>query len=224
MIAPAFTIAQTGHSGSAYVAAVLYACGIRCGHEQWWALSDGDAVDGLDGDSSWLAVTDPSFTDYPGVVFHQVRHPLTCIGSLARHYEQADPNNPYLRRRMAHVFDVAPDEIEHVDFAALRADAVKLAAVTWLTMNRDAAASALFTWRVETFNAAHVMAIAAAVGLDPPDLADVRAALRTVPRDLNAHGRVGLTWSSLSDRCPEFVASGIEAAAGLYGYDVAGLS
>jgi hypothetical protein len=211
---PAFTIAQTGHSGSAYTASVLYASGIACGHEQWWTLPEHDRVEGFDGDSSWLAMTHPEFADYTGVVFHQVRHPLPCIGSLARHYAEVDGDNPYLLRRLRYV--LGRDDVTEHDY---RDRPVEVAALVWLTMNRLAAQSAWLTWRVEAFNSAHVVAIAAAVGLPPPDLNTVRTALRNVRTDLNAHGRIGLTWDSLYEQTGPVVGDVVRAMAAAYGYE-----
>lgn len=215
---PAFTIAQTGHSGSAYTASVLWAAGIACGHEQWWTMPGGERVDGLDGDSSWLALTAPEFRDYRGVVFHQVREPLACIGSLARHYAETPPDNPYLLRRLRHVIATSDDGMLDID--RVRERPVQLAAITWLMMNRAASRRAAVTWRVESFNAAHVMAVAAAAGIEAPDLAAVRTALRAVRRDLNAHGRIGLTWSDLCDQVDGIVFYGVQVAAAMFGYEV----
>lgn len=216
MTVPAFTIAQTGHSGSAYTSAVLYASGVSCGHEQWWTLPGHDRLEGLDGDSSWLAVTDAGFRDYPGVVVHQVRHPLACIGSLARHYADADADNPYLLRRLSHVLGIPT---EYVDLDRVRAEPVHMAAVTWLAMNRAIARRATLAWRVEAFDAGHVMALAAAAGLPAPDPDTVRVALRTAPRDLNAHGRIGLTWRDFDELVSNPVALCVSTAAAMFGYE-----
>lgn len=77
---PRYAVASTGRSGSGYIAAVLSAAGLRCGHEQWWNPHEAHNY-ALMGDSSWMIL--PELERYVGLVLHQVRNPLHVVASFA---------------------------------------------------------------------------------------------------------------------------------------------
>lgn len=79
---PGFAVIGTGRSGTAYVAAVLRACGVDCGHEDWWTPFPAKRRSGLAGDSSWLALPDIESGAWTGPVLHVTRHPVHVVRSL----------------------------------------------------------------------------------------------------------------------------------------------
>ena len=78
---PKVAVVGTGRHGSGFVAAVLCAADVACGHEAWWNPIDTHAVD-LDADSSFCAVPDLLGRRYGPQVIHVHRHPLHTIASL----------------------------------------------------------------------------------------------------------------------------------------------
>jgi len=177
---PKFVVTGTGHHGSGYVAEVLWRAGVRCGHEQWFGVPGGERVEDLDGESSWLALG--QLDSYEGPVAHQVRHPLPCIGSLARYLSHA-ADDAYLaaRRQWFHP----------------TGDPVADAATCWVEMNHAAAKRSVLTWRVEDLTAEHVVLLArfANVSLSWQAAADALAATSC---DVNSHGRMSITWADLA--------------------------
>lgn len=79
---PRFAVVGTGRCGTGYVAAVMRACGVRCGHENWWTPEASRRQSGLDGDSSWLALPDIEAGRWSGPVVHVVRNPVDVVASL----------------------------------------------------------------------------------------------------------------------------------------------
>ena len=158
----------------------MWRAGVRCGHEQWFTVPDGVVVEDLDGESSWLALG--RLDNYSGPVVHQVRHPLTCIGSLA-HYLTDPADDDYLTARR--------------EWFAPTGDRVADAATCWIEMNHAAAKAGLMTWRVEDFDARQVQILASFAGKNVATV-DAVAAIKATRRDVNAHGRVALTWGDLA--------------------------
>lgn len=78
---PKVAVVGTGRHGSGFVAAVLCAADVACGHEAWWNPIDTHAVD-LAVDSSFCAVPDLLGRRYGPAVVHVHRHPLLVIASL----------------------------------------------------------------------------------------------------------------------------------------------
>lgn len=79
---PDFAVIGTGRCGTRYMAHVLHACGLECGHENWWTLRSVRRRSGLDGDSSWLALSSIESGEWSGPVVHVTRHPLGVVRSL----------------------------------------------------------------------------------------------------------------------------------------------
>lgn len=161
---PRFVIVGSGRHGSDYIASVLNAAGIRCGHESWWNPF-GCQQEGLDGDSSWCAV--PFLDDFDGPVFHQVRHPLAVVASLVK----APLWGPY--RDL--VAPIVKDDLEPLEYAVR----------VCLELNERCEQHAARRWRVEDVTAATVDAIATAVDLP---VHDPEAAVASVPTNTNWHG------------------------------------
>lgn len=141
-----FVVTGCARSGTGYVAMLLRAAGIDCGHEGAFGpnqvLRDEDPTwFDLEGDSSWLA--GPRLPLEDTIVGHQVRHPLAVIRSLVGMRLFADPivhpeHAPYLevvRRVAPAIFDESTE-----------ADA---AALYWALWNLHCSQHAALTWRVE---------------------------------------------------------------------------
>lgn len=80
---PRFAVVGTGRSGTGYVAALMQASGVNCGHEGWFRPDRLDTrTSGLDGDASWLAVPDIETGTWSGPVAHVARHPVAVVRSL----------------------------------------------------------------------------------------------------------------------------------------------
>ena len=79
-----FVVTGCARSGTAYIARLLTALGIECGHEAVFTpyTRHFDGFGAVRGDSSWLAV--PFLDELPAgtVVLHQVRHPDAVVRSL----------------------------------------------------------------------------------------------------------------------------------------------
>ena len=77
---PKVAVVGTGRHGSGFVAAVLCAADVACGHEAWWNPIDTHAVD-LDADSSFCAV--PDWGPYLTVRDRLVTRPTQSVPSVA---------------------------------------------------------------------------------------------------------------------------------------------
>src|ERR1035441_10724198 len=75
-----FVIVGTGRSGTKYASELFSQLGIPCGHESFFDPGHA-AQDNLAGDASFGVV--PFLNKFSGVVFHQVRHPLSVLSSIA---------------------------------------------------------------------------------------------------------------------------------------------
>lgn len=134
---PHFAIIGTGRCGTRYMAHVLQACGVHCGHEQWWTLRPANRREyGLDGDSSWMALPSIELGGHDGPVVHITRHPLGVVSSLVgiQFFGRA---NAFGQFSLGHEPDLA-DMSE-----------VEAAAAWWTRWNDRCAAAADLTIRVE---------------------------------------------------------------------------
>jgi hypothetical protein len=77
-----FIVVGTGRCGTAYIAQVLNQVGIFCGHEWVYTPHPVELPFEILGDSSAQAA--PFAASFPGLVLHQVRHPLKVIASFLR--------------------------------------------------------------------------------------------------------------------------------------------
>jgi len=204
--APRFLITGSGHSGTAYIGEVLWRSGVRCGHEQWFGAPGGDVVADLDGDASWVALLHPWLNKFRGEVFHQVREPLSTIGSLARFYAEA-PRDTYMDLRLRW--------LEAAGWTG--ANSVGRATATWVTANEAAAGIARFTYRVEDLAPATVRAIASAAGRDVGE-ATAADAIRSTPTDLNAHNRHDVGWEDVRRFAGTATCERARVMARAYGY------
>lgn len=199
-MAPRFVIVGTGRSGSGYIAAVLTAAGIPCGHEAWWTCF---GVGGSDvaGDSSCCALP-WGLRGYRGLVLHQVRHPLAVVTSMIR-----DPLGEPHRALFARLAGGDP------------ADRLGFAMRVWLGFGRAADRMGVPWWRVDDVDADLVSLIGAWAGM-PVDAAAVAAALAAVPRDFNRHysdRTTALGWDDLDTHDPDLTYD-IREQAARYGY------
>jgi hypothetical protein len=199
---PSFVVTGTGHHGSGFVAEVLWRCGVRCGHEQWFTVDGEELVEGLHGDSSWLALCGDRLERFDGRVFHQVRYPLLCIGSLAEYFECAEPDH-YLSARLDLI-------------GGRQGSALYDAARCWLLLNLRAATFAEATWRVESISPWHLVTLAHTAGVDL-DIDSAGAALAETATNVNSHGRRQVTWNDLSQLGME---QPVRLAAAAWGYRV----
>lgn len=172
-------IVGTGRSGSKYIAKVLSACGVPCGHEQVWGFGEYKA--GLVVDSSWLAVAS---LPLPLIVWHQVRNPEAQIRSRVLN----PPTNAsrYLNVRDAWLPDLPRDRA--------------VAAARWYVMwNLACERHAARRWRVEDVDAELVAKLGSELGLtmhetDAPLHLDPTRAVE-VRTNVNRHTDPAREWS-----------------------------
>lgn len=186
LVEPRFVIVGTGRSGTGYIAALLRAGGIRCGHEGWWSPLDRRRPR-LQGDASWCATFE--LDDYDGRIFHQIRDPLATMRSVA-------------------AVEVAPHRRENAwyryrtKFVEFTGDPMTDALLTldrWLT---KAEAIAEWTWRLEDVDVSLVAEIGARLGL-PVDTAAVVEAISLAPRNEAQTKKLetfDFTWDDLPER------------------------
>ena len=193
---PKFVVTGTGHHGSAYIAELMWRVNVRCGHEQWFTIPGGERVEDLDGESSWLALNRLDAYECPVVL--QVRHPLACIGSLAK-YLASEPDDAYA--------------VERQWWVAPTGDPVGDAARCWVEMNAAGAARAGVVWRVESVGVPHVQFLARLAGVSVSVERACDALLATAD-DVNSHGRQVLSWGDLGAMRDE-----VWVMARAFGYD-----
>jgi hypothetical protein len=164
---PRLAVIGTGRSGSGYLAALLNAAGVTCGHEQWWN-PQGERTAGLAADSSWCAV--PDLTRFSGTIGHQVRNPLHTVASLT----QLPDHGPYAAWRERIMGPLGGDPFE---------DAVRVV-VEW-----NAACERLtsFRWRVEDTDADLITELGAAAGV-AVSAGAAADALASTAGNVNDHG------------------------------------
>lgn len=208
---PGFVITGTGRSGTNYIARVLRAAGVRCGHEDWWGpmpgLGEGSWIPqptltdrlrdlvsrtmvevrrrrrSLDGDSSWLAV--PHLEDFDGLVLLQLREPLRVIRSLVALEMFSAPRNAF--------------ELKARVFVPQTGDSLVDAMRWWVMWNLRASESADLVYRIEDLDAPLLRDILELIGADP---ARAEKALSSVPTRTNTleergRGRPDLSWADL---------------------------
>lgn len=176
---PRFVIVGSGRCGTGWIAQVLAAAGIRCGHEGWFNPLD-QRADDLDGDASWCAI--PHLDTFDGLVWHQTRHPLAVIASLA-----AVPLwGPYAALA-AQLVD--PDATEPYEAET----------ALWVALNEACEGHATRRWQVEEVDAELICELAARLGI-PVDPLAAKTAVADTPPDTNAHnGGLEVRWSDLPD-------------------------
>jgi hypothetical protein len=180
-----FIVVGTGRCGTRYIAELLTQAGIPCGHE--WVYSPHARRNphiAILGDSSAQAA--PFVPDFPGFVFHQVRHPLRVIGSflgfgLFHDYRQFGPDGEFMARHFRFTGDVLGDAMRYY--------------VEWNT--RCERFARYLRYRVEDVNHDLVRRIAGAIGVTADDRGIARA-LETVPTNTHTlHNFQTVTWDDL---------------------------
>jgi len=214
-----FLVTGCGRSGTTFVARLLSALGIPCGHEAVFdvgPLAAGEAFWPADvpGEASWLGA--PYMLDLPpgSVVLHQVREPLAVVRSLMRmrffHRPSSDPA-------------YAAFAVEH--FPALaQGEPLERCIAYWVGWNRLAEqASAVpglryVRYRLEDMGV-ELLEQLCGVLEHPFDAARAEAALRALPADVNTRGErsedAALRWQGLA---PGGLLTQARALASAYGY------
>lgn len=189
MTEPAFVIVGSGRHGSAYIAQVLTAAGVRCGHEQWWNPFGEHDDDTLVGDSSWCALP-LGLDDYHGLVFHQVRHPLDTVASFARAPINPTRDWPWYSLHRHLIFEPSDDPLVY----GMQA---------WLSYTVAAQQVSSWTWRLDQVTAELVCEIGEKTGRTV-DRLRAEQAMSEVPRDVNRHhDGPGLSWPELGQASPD---------------------
>ena len=164
---PGAVIVGVGRSGTGYIAALLQAVGIDCGHEEHWT-PDPERRRPVPVDASWLAV---GRDDLPPLVLAQHRDPLAIVSSLVATPEHGAWATE--RERLA-----GPPTGDPV------ADALRIVA-TWgeaIATHRPHV-----SWRVEDIDPDMVVGIAATLGHDIAHATAAQAWCRVGTRT-NDHG------------------------------------
>lgn len=198
--APAFVVVGTGRSGTTFVADVLAACGVCCGHERYFRPEGYRRRWERCGEVSWTAVPWLERGTQAGPVYHVVRHPLDVVTSLLTigFFSDAAPG-PFRSFARAH-FRLTGDE--HVD------------AMRWyVEWNRRCEALARVRFRIED----PADGLGVLLGeVAPQAVPRLPAALDAVPTSTNTRSRGNrLGWDDLPD-APERAA--LAAMGRRYGY------
>lgn len=173
-----FVVTGCGRSGTQYVARLLTAAGLDCGHEAVFNAWPGDRPprrwreSELDGDSSYVAAPWVGELARELTVVHLLRAPLDHIRS------SVGVGHVHGRRRPWVEFIG-----RHIDLASYP-DPAERAAAYWLQWNRLVEPHAHLTWRLHEIGADHVTELAEQVGtdLDPQQVDEALAETRQAGR------------------------------------------
>lgn len=108
--------------GTKYIATVLQKMGVRVGHEEL----------GPDGIVDWHLLTQPELLERAETILHQVREPLSTIGSLTT---IMDSSWEIIKEWMGEGYE----------------NKIHLAMATWVYWNKEAEKISSWTYRVEDF-------------------------------------------------------------------------
>ena len=183
-----FLVTGTLRSGTAYTAQVLNRAGIACGHG-WVVPPDGvrryPHVEIL-GDAAPLAA--PYVAEFPGLVLHQVRHPLSGDRIARRLASNGKPAGAWPRGRIPAALSSAQGDplVEAMHYY-----------VAWnVQCERH---NGYLRYRIEDFGAGLISRIADLIG-QPVDPTALGQALAAVPTDANTrYGARHLTWGNLPE-------------------------
>ena len=195
-----FLITGTGRCGTGYVAAVLNACQVPCGHETVYRPDGPGDWGNVRADSSWMAA--PHLKGFKGTIVHLLRNPLHVVNSLLG----------------IGFFNPEIDHGKYREYArrycpqAFQTDDPILAAATFVVeWNRMITPYADLTFRVEELKAEDIHGLLHRQG-GTPSLPFVTKKMATVPLDVNHRSRAEYGW----DRMPAFlVEHGMELGYGV---------
>lgn len=186
-----FVIASTGRSGSRYVSQVLTKAGIPTGHEDWFTTPARkvERDKSIKGDSSCFSV--PYLSEFEGIVFHQVRHPLKVLTSLMADEERIKEVEPIYEYRM--------------QFAEPTGDFMRDMMQCIVNMNEEIEKHTNLRYRIEHFD--HIALDWMMLGIGNictyDDWRRNTKALESVSKTTNKHhNKEYLTWGDLPD-CKE---------------------
>jgi hypothetical protein len=186
-----FLITGTGRCGTGYMAHLLAASGVPCGHEQVYRPVGSQEWGWLRGESSWLAA--PYLDRFNGHVVQLVRHPLAVIGSLVGigffNDELSDTHGPY-RAYVDHRMNGKPEwaDLDETEKAMLFVH-------YW---NRSIEPHADQLIRVEDVTPEDLVVIARAAGANHSPI-DFHQALADVPTNINTRNHTQIGWDDLPD-------------------------
>lgn len=200
-----FVITGTGRSGTGFMAQVVQACRLRCGHEELFTPNGRVPDPYLRGDSSWMAA--PALDRFTGYVLHAVRHPLDVINSfvgIGFFDEDVDHGayREYARQHAPEVFELESP--------------VERAMAFYVAWNRMIEPRAHHRVRIEdvTGNDLYQM-IHYAGAMHAPW--EIQAAVDRTDRNQNSRRRAELSWQDLP---AGDLKDDLELMAKEYGYDI----
>lgn len=183
-----FVVTGTGRCGTRYLAYVLSASGVTCGHEEVFTPDGPGMWAGRRGDSSWLAA--PHLEGFDGYVLHLVRNPLHVVRSLVGmgFFDEAlrDAHGPYVDYARSHIGGPLGDPV---------AEACRFV-VEW---NRMIEPHAHHRVQVETVTGEDLVPVARAAGGHHAAL-ELQERIDLIPTDINARPRAEhIGWADVTD-------------------------
>lgn len=176
-----FVVTGSGRSGTQYMAKLLSATGVRCGHESVYYDTGFLGWKKWEADSSWLAACFVPL-NIPTVLV--VRHPLSVVRSWVETWLSHDPRTPrvpVLRKRFPEVYKYPKPHDR--------------ALAQWLLINRTCRQHAVATYLLEEFSAAHLVSLLATVDRSITLQAATQATARVTGADRYAARRTGLKYT-----------------------------
>lgn len=209
---PRLCILSTGRAGSGYIARLLTAAGVPCGHEHYYSTGNLHRSPHR-AESSWLALPRVESGHFKGRVHHQVRHPLRVISSLLNGQMQANRNRPYAHFQQAHLN--LSEHFSPVTGREWLAFTIRFVVEWNRRCEREAQARDGITYRVEEVDEEILTRLATDARANP-DPVQIKQAIADIPATVNKHpDGPSLTWSDLPDTLD---ASHLLVQAGHYGY------
>jgi hypothetical protein len=193
---PQFVVVSTGRAGSVWLSEVLCRAGIPTTHEQHYTAKQYAKTGGKpsawnrgDGIGEVTAQIVPFLDDVQaGRVWHQVRHPLPCIGSLVG-FGLFHPTNEH---------GAAGELIRR--YCDLEGDQKRNAAKFWCDWNERCEQHADRRWQVEQVDVDLIHSLGEDVGIDI-DRQTAAEAIAAVPATRNTRkNAVNVAWGDLGDQ------------------------
>jgi len=188
-----FVITGCARSATGYVAKLLAALGIHCGHEKAFNLNR-HGLFRHEGDSSWLAAPWLSCLVDEVVVFHQTRHPVSQIRSAVR----TRIRYPYPRIRYERFM------VQHCSALPMNMGVLDFYKTYWYYWNQLIEESGRVTkrYRIEDMGVELLQSILDLIGVTLDERV-LQKALTSVPTNYNTRPRVtresdtSITWGTL---------------------------